>query len=257
MIRKKDLMESSLDERVKTVRESKAASICCADKWSDVEPLSVSNYPWNITEPITEPGIPDTGTNTNASRNYSTALYIPGKYVPEMHAKLFYNKDGIYVSMNTYEKYPRATYHEINDPVCKDSCQEFFFQPCPQDDESYFNFEFNPWGTYLHGIGKNRYDLSYIDENISASLFSVKSRIEKTMHNTENMYHWCIEFLIPLDYIIKFFKTFKLYSGKLMRGNFYKCGDDTIYPHFGCWNKVINEVPDFHRPESFGTLILE
>ena len=42
-----------------------------------------------------------------------------------------------------------------------------------------------------------------------------------------------------------------------MKGNFYKCGDDTKYPHFGCWNEVVWEEPDFHRPECFGDLILE
>jgi hypothetical protein len=39
-------------------------------------------------------------------------------------------------------------------------------------------------------------------------------------------------------------------------GNFYKCGDETEYPHFGCWNLIASPVPDFHRPEYFGEIVL-
>ena len=39
------------------------------------------------------------------------------------------------------------------------------------------------------------------------------------------------------------------------KANFYKCGDETLHPHFGCWNPVVAEEPNFHLPEFFGTLL--
>ena len=45
-------------------------------------------------------------------------------------------------------------------------------------------------------------------------------------------------------------------QGVKLRGNFYKCGDLTRYEHYGMWNPVQSDTPDFHRPESFGELVL-
>ena len=46
-------------------------------------------------------------------------------------------------------------------------------------------------------------------------------------------------------------KTMKLMT------NFYKCGDETEFPHFGAWKEVAVPEPDFHRPEYFGELTLK
>ena len=37
-----------------------------------------------------------------------------------------------------------------------------------------------------------------------------------------------------------------------MRGNFYKCGDHTVNPHWGSWAPV--DKVDFHVPLLFGDL---
>ena len=44
--------------------------------------------------------------------------------------------------------------------------------------------------------------------------------------------------------------------GDVLRGNFYKCGDDAAFPHYGMWSPVLTGEPDFHRPEYFGELAL-
>lgn len=43
--------------------------------------------------------------------------------------------------------------------------------------------------------------------------------------------------------ILKYIKTAK--------AGFYKCGDETGRPHYGSWQKVETDAPDFHRPEFF------
>ncbi|MDT3424944.1 hypothetical protein J2Z22_000457 [Paenibacillus forsythiae] len=40
-------------------------------------------------------------------------------------------------------------------------------------------------------------------------------------------------------------------------GNFYKCGDETPIPHYGCWSMVNSASPDYHLSRCFWELVLE
>ena len=54
-----------------------------------------------------------------------------------------------------------------------------------------------------------------------------------------------------------FFPGYELRSGKKLYANSYKCGDETVTPHFISWNRVEVPAPSFHEPEHFGLMILE
>ena len=51
--------------------------------------------------------------------------------------------------------------------------------------------------------------------------------------------------------------NFTLESGKIIRANFYKCGDLTPQEHYLSWNPMTSETPAFHRPCDFGLLTFE
>ena len=68
---------------------------------------------------------------------------------------------------------------------------------------------------------------------------------------------WCVRVVFTLDFIEKTFGRKDFATGDIIKGNFYKCGDDTEYPHFGMWSPVELPAPDFHRPEFFGELVIE
>ena len=68
---------------------------------------------------------------------------------------------------------------------------------------------------------------------------------------------WEIIYQVPASFVQRFFPDFKLESGKVLRANFYKCGDLTKQFHEICWNMIIDEKHDFHRPCDFGVLVLE
>lgn len=228
------------------------------DVWSGIAPLRVTNFMWNTHKVSDASNLSDDGETIDPAKSvYQKNIYIPERFLPEMLAKVFYTEDGLNILMSTFEKFPKATYHKINDPVCLDSCQEFFLQPCPGEDSRYFNFEFNPWGIYLLGIGTNVNDLKLIGEEVSSEVFCIKNKIDKVIRDKNEVYKWSIEFSIPYDFITRYFPHFTAYSGRMMRGNFYKCGDATIYPHFGSWSLVTGDAPDFHRSGCFGTLIME
>jgi hypothetical protein len=66
---------------------------------------------------------------------------------------------------------------------------------------------------------------------------------------------WAVAYTIPVALMEALWGR-TLEPGQSMRGNFYKC-DESIHPHFGSWNYIVCDHPDFHRPECFGAMTLE
>ena len=66
---------------------------------------------------------------------------------------------------------------------------------------------------------------------------------------------WEAEYRIPGEFLRRCYPEFR-FTG-ILKANVYKCGDKTVHPHYLAWNPVDSSVPDYHRPESFGTMILE
>lgn len=63
---------------------------------------------------------------------------------------------------------------------------------------------------------------------------------------------WQAKLFVPFAFVERHLGAF----AKTFAGNFQKCGDDTVFPHFTTWNYIDVPKPDFHRPEFFGEMIL-
>lgn len=186
--------------------------------WKSVPSLNVDEYLWN--------------TKTDIS----------------MKAQICYDDNGLYVRMKCREKNIRAEYDEPLSMVFKDSCMEFFFSPLEGDDR-YINFEINPNCRTFIGISTCRSNNTRICPYFEEEIFCKKSK--RTADG------WEVTYRIPLSFMTVFFPKLTLASGNVIRANCYKCGDLTVYPHYISWNPVGGNVPDFHRPSDFGTMILE
>ena len=57
----------------------------------------------------------------------------------------------------------------------------------------------------------------------------------------------------PVNIYLRFEVLESFYNIKAS-GNFYKCGDQQVVPHYLSWAPITTENPDFHRPEYFGEL---
>lgn len=157
-------------------------------------------------------------------------------------AKLLYSDEAIYVRMESDEMPVVAKQTERNSLVCTDSCLEFFFRPNINND-LYINIEINALGTLFTGVGTCRQDRVCCADN--ADQFDIKPELCAS--------GWKISYKIPFDFIRK-------YAGECtssMKGNFYKCGNDTGHKHYGAWNMIETPKPDYHRPEYFGELVFE
>ena len=168
-------------------------------------------------------------------------------YRPKTSARAACDGSSLFVYMETDETDLRTEARGFG-YVHTDSCMEFFFSPDPDKSAQYLNFEFNPAGAMYLSIGTSRYDRAEIREENYPELFMVRTNILDK--------GWNLEYRIPLFFMRKFFPSLDLEPGRTMRGNFYKCGDNTARPHFGCWSPIKLPKPDFHRPDFFGVIKL-
>jgi hypothetical protein len=194
------------------------------DVWRQVTSISIDNYPWD------ENG-----------------------YKPKTLVKMFYTETGINIKFISEDMNLKAVYEKQNDTVCKDSCVEFFFNPNPESDERYINFEANAIGTFRIGIGSSRQDRKLTQ--VDSSIFKMRTTVNKENLSNYKGSSWTVEYFIPFNFIELHYGKINYKKGHIMKGNFYKCGDETKYPHFGCWNPIKTLYPDFHRSEYFGNII--
>ena len=178
---------------------------------------------------------------------------------PVTEAKLLYDQDAVYVHFQVHDRHVMAQYHTYQDPVCRDSCVEFFVRPKP--DAGYFNFEMNCGGTML---------LYYIwDVTRDGDAFAGSVPVAQSWLERVRVFHslpahvdppihecitWRIEYRIPIALFEHYAGSLGNLGGQVWRANFYKCGGDPDYEHWVTWNPI--DVLDFHQPECFGEIVL-
>ena len=163
-----------------------------------------------------------------------------------MTAQLAWDETALYVRQQAVEQDIRAELTGLTDPVCQDSCMEFFLSPCPSDGR-YLNFELNPNGCLHLGFGHGRHDSMRLLPKRAAERFQIRTALTAD--------GWVLSYRIPLEFLRCLYPELELRSGAVMTANCYKCGDCTAKPHFLAWNPPTSETPDFHRPQDFGRLI--
>jgi len=166
----------------------------------------------------------------------------------KMKGQICYTEEGLHVHLRAWEKDIRAELHEPMSMVCEDSCMEFFYRPV-EDDLRYFNLEINPNGQMYIGFGPN------LPELVRLALQEEDSLLQKQWGYTGD--GWEVFYTFPVSVIRVFFPGYKLQSGMKLYANVYKCGAETVKPHYISWNFVDLPKPSFHQPTRFGLMVLE
>ena len=172
-------------------------------------------------------------------------------YHPLTTFTIAHSGNRLYVNFFVRCNYLRAMNFANNSPVYEDSSVLLFLQP--ENTEEYWNFEFNCIGAIKasHRTTRNR-PIPLTDAEIS-TIGVLPSCGRRPFREVEGLFTWDLLAAIPLGLLeIQ-------YSGKPieLKGNFYKCASVTSQPHYLSWTPVKTPTPDFHRPESFGKIILE
>lgn len=204
--------------------KNRLQDISSDDEWQGIDPIIIEHYLW-----------------------------MKNDYQPEVIVKACYSDEYIYVNFLVYENKVTATYVNVGDPVFKDSCVEFFINLFPKETEEYFNIELNAIGTIKmgYGIKRNRKYLTASDLSDMKVVTSIKKPVIG-FHGTD---YWKLFCAVPIKILEKISK--KTFIGDDAIGNFYKCGDETEFKHYGMWNIINNPKPDFHLPEYFGKIIFD
>lgn len=162
-------------------------------------------------------------------------------------ASLTWDEENLYVHLEAKEPDIRAKEKGPLGSPCEDSCLEFFF--CPMaGDSRYFNIEVNPNGCMYLGFASSI-------ENLVRLLPETNTPISPVIKM--NKTGWSVSYTIPATFIQRFFPRFRLYDGKTIRANFYKCGDKTKKEHYLAWNKIGGTKVSYHQPKWFGKIILK
>lgn len=170
---------------------------------------------------------------------------------PESYAKLVaVEGKGIYARLWSFEENIRCVYEKRDDPVYQDSCLEIFLMPV-EGDKRYINFEVNPNGVYLSQTGETRSERKFIREITDALPVITPLSFEKDGRKA-----WGYEIFLSDEFISSVYGTQYSTTERVIKGNFYKCADSSITPHYGAYFPVSTAALGFHNPDRFGEIII-
>lgn len=179
-------------------------------------------------------------------------------HFPKTEVKVAYDETAVYVMFRVEDRYVRAVAAEHQDNVCKDSCVEFFFTPGSDVSKGYFNLEMNCGGTLLfHFQTVPRQDKVIIPLDACKKIRCSHSMPRIVDPEIEEPVTWTVAYAIPIALLQNYCEVVEPKSKTVWRANFYKCADNSSHPHWLTWAPVEGDRPEFHRPQSFGTLSFE
>lgn len=147
--------------------------------------------------------------------------------------------------------------------IWEDSCCELFIQlpssghlegassASAEGQARYINIEVNAAGILLAACGPDRHARRPLSREELSRIVRIAD-VKGPCNEVGGQWNWTLSLLIP-------FSLLGLDAARLpaaLKGNIYKCGDETAHPHFLSWSPVGTPQPDFHRPEFFGTFLL-
>ena len=179
-------------------------------------------------------------------------------HFPGTQARLLYDENYLYIIFRVEDRYIRAVSQKFGDAVYCDSCVEFFFTPGTDIGAGYFNIEMNCSGVMLMchqaSRGQNCVVVKPEDLDKIEIFHSLPKIIEPEITEPTT---WTLEYRLPIEILQRYTSVERPDSGVVWRANFYKCGDETSYPHWLMWAPIDLPQPDFHQPNFFGTLEFE
>ncbi len=142
----------------------------------------------------------------------------------------------------------KAIFDKDDTNVHWDSCVEFFMQRV--GDKDYINFEFNCIGACDAARRPSRDTKTSLSPEEYKSIRRYTSLEEVAFEEKKGVYEWELLVAIPLKVMGLDAKNMP----EKIKGNFYKCADDTEYPHFVSWSPIDLPAPNFHCPQFFGDI---
>lgn len=188
---------------------------------------------------------------TKAQREYIGCVnWESFPYKPIVAFDIARSETNLYIRFFIKGNSLKASFEADDSPVFNDSCVEFFMQK--ENDPEYMNFEFNCIGACDASRRLSRESKRSISQGEYRSIKRHSSLEKKTFAEKKGLFTW--ELVVSIPFTVMGLDPANL--PEKIFGNFYKCADDTEFPHYVSWNAIKTEMPDFHRPEFFGEIYL-
>ena len=179
---------------------------------------------------------------------------------PVTEAKLLATPDALHVLFRVQDRYVKSISTAYQDPVCRDSCVELFWQPIAG--KGYFNFEFNCGGVMLlyyieDARRKNPADFekyTLVAEGDGKQVETLTTLPPVIPVEITEPTEWFLAAKIPFSALEPYVGKIKLNRNSVSRANLYKCAGESSHPHWASWVDV-GEPLNFHKPEKFGELV--
>ena len=175
-------------------------------------------------------------------------------HFPRTRVRMLYDEQAVYLRFDVRDHYVRAAAEHHQQPVCRDSCVEFFFNPRPEEPNLYFNLEMNCGGVMLFHFHPDADSRTPVAESLMRQIQVAASLPRQVNPEVARPTHWHVAYRLPLDVVSSYTSIDPPAPGNAWRANFYKCADETSHPHWLTWAPVRRPQPDFHVPDNFGTL---
>ena len=182
-------------------------------------------------------------------------------YCPDVKFRIMHSAGEIYLQYVVCQSEVRATFDfDFGSKPYTDDCVEFFIVPSDTD-PTYYNMEMNCVGHGTFDYGPSRDERHHCDDSVISQIRRRSTLGEKALGKSfridTHKDTWRLTAAIPKSLYAQVDATLKPFSGRTLRANFYKCGDDSSRPHYLSWNPVGTPKPNFHCPEWFGELCFE
>lgn len=170
---------------------------------------------------------------------------------PESYAALFaVEGEGLHALLWSFEDNIRCECTENYQPVYTDSCLELFIMPV-EGDKRYLNVEVNSKGVYLAQLGEIREGRTFVKDITSLEPIIAPMEIEDEQGKA-----WGCEIVLTEEFISALYGTDYAVKAGEIKGNFYKCADSSVTPHYGAYFPVTTAALGFHNPDCFGKIII-
>ena len=174
-------------------------------------------------------------------------------YQPEVKFRAAHTGDAILLHYQVTEASVRAVATADDGRVWEDACVEFFLSP--EGNDFYYNFECNCAAKLLLHGGAAGTERPGASEDVLKSVKRWASLGTEPFEERVGECTWEVALVIPTSAIFR--HSVESLDGKVMRANFYKCGDLLQTPHFLSWSPIDLPKPKFHCPEFFGEVKFE
>ena len=166
--------------------------------------------------------------------------------------KLLWDDENLYLSFLSRDKHISAEVVKRHGPVSGDDCVELFVSPNPAKVRNYYGFEINAIGTMLNFLRADWYRGPFNWEPEGVRYRTSFHGLPVKRDSPEDS-HWILEMAIPFKNFEKDAAHTPPRDGDEWRANLNRAGGKTD-PQYSTWSPVSAAKPNFHVPESFGTL---